>query len=107
MHTLDKHYQIILDSIADGVFTVDLNWQITSFNTAAEDITGISRKEAVGRPCFEVLRANVCEIGCVLRHTVETETPIVNMPIHIVRADKKSIPIRDCGDILYCRGDIA
>jgi len=93
MHTLDKHYQIILDSIADGVFTVDLNWQITSFNTAAEGITGISREEAVGRPCFEVLRANVCETGCILRHTVETETPIVNMPIHIVRADKKSIPI--------------
>lgn len=93
MHSLDKHYQIILDSIADGVFTVDLNWQITSFNTAAEAITGISREEAVGRPCFEVLRANVCEKGCILRHTVETETPIVNMPLHIVRADKKSIPI--------------
>lgn len=93
MHSLDKHYQVILDSIADGVFTVDLNWQITSFNKAAEDITGISREEAVGRPCFEVFRANVCEKGCILRHTVEAETPIVNMPIHIVRADKKSIPI--------------
>ena len=93
MPSLDKHYQIILDSIADGVFTVDLNWQITSFNKAAEDITGISREEAVGRPCFEVFRANVCEKGCILRHTVEAETPIVNMPIHIVRADKKSIPI--------------
>ena len=93
MPSLDKHYQIILDSIADGVFTVDLNWQITSFNTAAEGITGISREEAVGRPCFEVLRANVCEKGSILRHTVETETPVVNMPIHIVRADKKSIPI--------------
>lgn len=93
MYSLDKHYQIILDSIADGVFTVDLEWEITSFNTAAEIITGISRTEAIGRPCFEVLRANVCETGCVLRHTMETETPIVNMPVHIIRADKKSSPI--------------
>jgi PAS domain S-box-containing protein len=93
MYSLERHYQIILDSIADGVFTVNLNWEITSFNTAAEVITGIPRQEAMGRPCFEVLRANVCETGCVLRHTMETETPIVNMPVHIIRADKKSIPI--------------
>lgn len=93
MYSLDRHYQIILDSIADGVFTVNLDWEITSFNTAAEVITGISRQEAMGRPCFEVLRANVCETGCVLRHTMETENPIVNMPVHIIRADKKSIPI--------------
>lgn len=93
MYSLDRHYQIILDSIADGVFTVNLDWEITSFNTAAEVITGIFRQEAMGRPCFEVLRANVCETGCVLRHTMETENPIVNMPVHIIRADKKSIPI--------------
>ena len=93
MHSIENHHQIILDSIADGVFTVDLNWQITSFNRAAEGITGIKREQALGRPCFEVLRANVCETGCILRHTVDTETPIVNMPIHIIRADKKSIPI--------------
>jgi len=93
MYPLEKHYQIILDSIADGVFTVNLDWEITSFNTAAEAITGIPRQEAVGRACFEVLRANVCETGCILRHTMETETPIVNMPVHIIRADKRSIPI--------------
>jgi len=31
----------ILESISDGVFTVDLEWRITSFNRAAEEITGI------------------------------------------------------------------
>ena len=41
---------IILDSIADGVFTVDRNWRITSFNRAAEEITGVSRDEAIGQP---------------------------------------------------------
>ena len=39
-----------LDSITDGVFTVDLNWRITSFNRAAEKITGISQEEALGQP---------------------------------------------------------
>ena len=42
------HHQIILDSIADGVFTVDKEMNITSFNRAAEGITGFSRKDAIG-----------------------------------------------------------
>ena len=47
--SIQLHYQIILDSIADGVFTVNLDLFITSFNSAAEKITGISREEAGGR----------------------------------------------------------
>jgi len=34
----------ILESISDGVFTVDHAWRITSFNRAAEEITGVSEK---------------------------------------------------------------
>ena len=92
-HSVEKHYQIILDSIADGVFTVDLDFIITSFNRAAEEITMIPREEAIGRPCFEVLRANVCETGCLLRQTVKTGTPVVNTPLYIIRSDKECIPI--------------
>ena len=88
-----RYQDIILNSIADGVFTVDSRKQITSFNKAAERITGISMNEAVGRPCYEVLRANVCESGCVLEQTIKTGKSIVNMPIYIVRADKKQIHI--------------
>jgi PAS domain S-box-containing protein len=88
-----RYQDIILNSIADGVFTVDRQKRITSFNRAAEKITGISMNEAVGRPCYEVFRANVCESGCVLEQTIKTGKSIVNMPIYIVRADKKQIHI--------------
>jgi PAS domain S-box-containing protein len=90
---LQEQYGIILDSIADGVFTVDREWRITSFNRAAEEITGVSRQDAIGKPCFEVFRADVCETGCILRQTMETQAPIINMPIFIYRADKRRIPI--------------
>ena len=53
--------EIILESISDGVFTVDHNWRIMSFNRAAEEITGTSRNEAIGRYCWEVFRSNMCE----------------------------------------------
>ena len=36
---------IILESIADGAFTIDTQWRVTSFNRAAEEITGIPREE--------------------------------------------------------------
>ena len=88
-----QHHQIILDSIADGVFTVDLGWRIRSFNEAAEKITGIPREEAVGRLCHDVLRANLCEEGCALRQTLSGGMPIRNRPIYVIRADKKRIPI--------------
>ena len=83
----------ILNSIADGVFTVNLDWRITFFNRAAEEITGISADEALGRSCCEVFRANVCETACVLKHTLETGKQVVCQPIAILRADGKEIPI--------------
>ncbi|MGD8315424.1 MAG: sigma 54-interacting transcriptional regulator, partial [Syntrophobacterales bacterium] len=88
-----ENHEIILDSISDGVCTVDLDWHIMSFNRAAERITGVPRKDAIGRRCFEVFRANVCETGCVLKQTMKTKKPIESMPVHIIRADKRRIPI--------------
>jgi sigma-54 dependent transcriptional regulator, acetoin dehydrogenase operon transcriptional activator AcoR len=91
--SLPPQTAIILDSIADGVFTVDHGWNITFFNRAAEEITGIPAAEALGRPCCEVFRANVCETACVLKQTLETGKPVVCQPIAILRADGKEIPI--------------
>lgn len=89
-----EHQEIILDSITDGVFTVDLDWRVTSFNKAAEAITGIPREAAIGQLCYEVFRANVCERGCILQETMKTGEAIRNMPIYIIRGDKKRIPVR-------------
>lgn len=83
----------ILDSITDGVFTVDMEWRVTSFNRAAEHITGVSREQAVGRRCCDVFRASICEASCALRHTLETGTPIVNQTVYIVDAKGRRIPI--------------
>ena len=84
---------IILESISDGVFTVDQDWLITSFNRAAEEITGISRKDAIGKPCSEVFRSNMCEGDCALRRTLETGSPIVNKSGYIVDFKGRQIPI--------------
>lgn len=89
----ENQTRIILDSIADGVFTVDSKWKISSFNRAAEKITGINKQEAVGRHCWEVFRASICESFCSLRHTVETGKPVVNQSIFIVNSEGDRVPI--------------
>ena len=90
---VENQTQIILDSIAEGVFTVDLDWRITSFNRAAEKITGIKKNEALGRHCWEVFRASICEQRCELRETMETGRPIVNPSIFIVNSQGNRIPV--------------
>jgi PAS domain S-box-containing protein len=83
----------ILESISDGVFTVDGEWRITSFNRAAETITGVERDNAMGRPCWEVFRADACETACPLRRTLDNGQLIVNRTAYIVNADGERIPV--------------
>ncbi|MHC1724501.1 MAG: sigma-54 interaction domain-containing protein [Syntrophobacteraceae bacterium] len=90
---LSPQTEIILNSIADGVFTVGLDWRITFFNRAAEKITGVSALEAIGRPCCEVFRASICESTCALKYTLETEKAVVDRHVVILRADGREIPI--------------
>ncbi len=89
----DVSTEVILESISDGVFTVDESWRITSFNRAAEQITGIPRQEAIGRRCSEVFRASMCETDCALRRTFQTGTPLVNKTAFIIDANGRRIPI--------------
>jgi transcriptional regulator with PAS, ATPase and Fis domain len=77
---------VILDSITDGVFTVDEDWRITSFNRAAEQITGVSCDDAVGQRCSDVFRASICESECALKQTLKTGRPVVAKPVYMGRS---------------------
>jgi PAS domain S-box-containing protein len=91
--TASEAYEIILDSVADGVFTVDLDWRITSFNAAAERITGVQRADAIGRHCCDVFRASICESDCALKRASETGRPVVNKAVYILTVDGERLPI--------------
>ncbi|MDA3901742.1 MAG: sigma 54-interacting transcriptional regulator [Spirochaetes bacterium] len=85
--------EILLDSIADGLFCIDTNFKITMINRSALQILDISRDDAVGKRCYEVFHASVCETACVLRESMDTGTPIVNRDIYVVKADGTRIPL--------------
>jgi PAS domain S-box-containing protein len=79
--------------VADGVFTVDRDWRITSFNHAAERITGVPANRAIGKRCSEVFHADICENRCAIRQTLETEREVIDQPARILDQRGRSIPI--------------
>jgi PAS domain S-box-containing protein len=90
----DKAFlETILSSIADGVFSVDRNWRITSFNRAAERITGVPADQAIGKQCSDVFHADLCERGCALRESVETGNELVGVRARILDSRGRRLPI--------------
>ncbi len=83
----------ILESISDGVFTVDRRWRITYFNRAAEKITGVDRAEAVGKSCREVFRSSLCGDGCPLRRTLASGRPLIEHDGRIRHASGREAPV--------------
>ncbi len=87
----------IIDSMADGVFTMDVKGRISSWNRSMEGISGYTAQEALGQTC-QLLQCSRCfgkkcpagiekcriiENGtsgakeCQLRHKVGHEVPII------------------------------
>ena len=83
----------ILNSITDGVLTVDNEWRITSFNPAAERITGRKAENVMGKQCYEVMKSETCKTNCPLRKTMATKIPVYDYEIEIVSAHGETIPI--------------
>ncbi|MGV1099804.1 sigma 54-interacting transcriptional regulator [Thiovibrio sp. JS02] len=97
--TMDR--SLILDNIADGVFTVDTRWRITSFNRAAEKITGVPAAEALGKPCSDIFHASICGETCAIAHSMCSGKPETNRCIHIQNSEAKQIPVSICAAPMY------
>lgn len=88
-----QFFETILRCVADGVFTVDNNWRITSFNRAAERITGVPVDRAIGKRCSEVFHSDLCERGCPIRETLESGLEVIDRPARILTRRGRSVPI--------------
>ena len=90
----------ILCAITEGVFTVDLDWRITSFNHSAENITGVKAEEAIGRKCHEVFRADICDSTCAIKKSMETGGEVLIHGVNIFKNDGNLLPINVTGSVL-------
>lgn len=83
----------IIESLADGVFTVDSKLRITSFNKGMENITGLKESEVMGFTCEEILSADNCGDNCPFSHTLKRGYGLANITERIVRRDGETVPV--------------
>lgn len=95
-----NHLSTILDSVAEGVFTVDEAMRITWFNRAAEEITGFSREEALGQSCCEIFRSSICFSQCPVREAMASGQNVVNREVDILDKHNREVPISVSASVL-------
>ncbi len=85
--------QIILDNITDGVFTIDHEFNITSFNKSGCRITGYSCDEVIGKKCYEIFKSNICEGQCAVKQAIQTGRNTINKTVYIINKFGYRIPV--------------
>ncbi len=80
----------LLGDLRIGVFTVDANRKITSFNHAAELLTGYNEEEVVGKYCYQVFGNELCYGECKYHEAVLAEQKSLSFDVEISdRQDEK------------------
>ncbi len=95
-----RQLDTIVNSVADGIFTVDSEMNIWTYNRAAEELTGIPYSEAVGRPCSEIFHSSVCKSGCPVREAMETGKSVINREVQIIDTDGNCKPVSISASII-------
>ena len=91
----------ILESIGEGVFTVDKSFKINFFNKAAEKITGYDREEVLGKFCKHVFRSKLCFTDCPIALALKSKNTIYDFESHIQTKEGPNKPIRMNSAVLY------
>lgn len=99
-----EYCETVLDSVADGVFTVDNDMRITSFNRAAQNLTHFSKDEAIGRYCYEIFRTSVCDSGCPVRQAILNDNPVTNREFDILDRHNQKIHVSVSASVLRDEG---
>ena len=86
--------QDILDSLAEGIYTVDKDFRINSFNHAAEKILGYSREEIIGKFCKNVFSSGRCIKDCPIARVLESGSSLQDVENTFITRNGKEIPIK-------------
>lgn len=85
---------LILDNIPVAVVTMDADLNITSFNNPAEDLTGYSASEAIGKPYPEILRGKMYNTESSLKTLKEVGVPTSGIETEFINRYDEHIPVR-------------
>jgi PAS domain S-box-containing protein len=85
--------EAIINSIADGVFTLSPDMSLTSFNRSAEKMTGYRQEEVLGKPCKSIFKSRGCDEVCPVRRMLLTGKPLTGVEMEITAKDGSKVPV--------------
>lgn len=77
-------YQHLLDGLPEGLFSIDLQWKITSFNKLAEQLTGFKKEQIIGKYCWQVFQSGRCRHECPFTKIFDKKAPCKHQEMTIV-----------------------
>jgi PAS domain S-box-containing protein len=86
-------YQHILNSLSEGVLTLDRDWNVMCFNRAAERLLGLTSEEVVGRPFRDVFMSTTCEFRPLVQRAMETGESILEAGVVIMNRRQELVPV--------------
>jgi PAS domain S-box-containing protein len=96
----------IFNSNIEGTFTIDKDWNITSFNDSAVKITGRKKSESIGKKCWEIFNSSICRNGCHMEQTMQKGKTMIGNEFEILNKNGKLVPIRvNSGILLNNKGE--
>ncbi len=79
----------LVNSIPDGIISVDRDMKIMFINKAACQILKVSKEKATGRNCREIMGAELCKDACPLEKTIKTGKSVINKTVCILPGNKR------------------
>ena len=87
----EKDLLKILDNLPDGLFTMDKEGKITYFNAAAERITGILSRDAMGIHCRDIFKTTTCRTGRTGKNDAPIEKNAYNKEFFVTTLDGRKL----------------
>lgn len=84
----------ILDSLGEGIITIDKDFRITYANKAVERILGFFRSEIEGRICKNVLKSDKCMNDCPIARVIMEKRNIYDTIVYLENKFKGKIPVK-------------
>jgi len=94
----------VVRAIADPMFTMDREKNITYINDAAAALVGFTPDEVVGKRCDEVFRGEFCRASCLYDQALESGDMVHGVEREVLTRRDESIITRASGAVLTTAG---
>jgi len=92
--------EVILDSLGEGLFTVDKDFRINSLNRAAEKMFGIKKSEVIGDFCKNIFKSKRCFGECPIERVLENGNTVFDLESEVVSKSGRRVPVKINANVL-------